>query len=99
MKGFYIRLLLLIVPVSILIIIPFIENSSNSIGGGGYDLTDLFYGAFILIAIFIWIFFIVIHSIVFRKKPDVINENSKLLIIGLVSFITALLILLNTWFE
>lgn len=98
-KSFYVKLLLLIVPIVILASVPFMGENYPSIGGGGYDLTDLFYGIYILIAIIAWIFFMIIHSIVFRKKPDVVKENSKLIILGIVVFIVACLILFNTWIK
>jgi len=89
----------LIVPIVILASVPFIEGNTNSIGGGVYDLTDLFYGIYILIAIIAWIFLMIIHSLVFRKKSDVIAENSKLIVTGIVVFIIACLILFNTWIK
>ncbi|MCY1228687.1 hypothetical protein D3C87_365350 [compost metagenome] len=98
-KSFYVKLFLLIVPIIILASVPFIEGNTNSIGGGGYDLTDLFYGIYILIAIIAWIFFMIIHSLVFRKKSDVVAENSKLIVTGIVVFIIACLILFNTWIK
>ena len=89
----------MIVPIVILASVPFIEGNTNSIGGGGYDLTDLFYGIYILIAIIAWTFFIIIHSLVFRKNSDVVKENLKLIITGIVVFIIACLILFNTWIK
>ncbi|WP_101472541.1 hypothetical protein [Flavobacterium lindanitolerans] len=96
-KSFFIKLALLIVPILLISSVPLTKQSYQSIGGGGYDLTNLYCGFFILLAIIIWILFIIGHSIIFRKNRNTLNDNLKLVGIGFGTFFIASLILFNTW--
>lgn len=96
-KSFFIKLALLIIPILIFASVPFMGDNHPSIGGGSYDLTDLYSGFFILLTIIVWIFFIIAHSIIFRKNNLTVNDNMKLLAIGLGILIIACAILFNTW--
>lgn len=96
-KSFFIKLAFLILPILIIVSVPLTKESHQSIGGGGYDLTNLYCGFFILLAIITWILFILVHSIIFRKNRNILNDNLKLVGIGFGILCIAALILFNTW--
>ncbi|TPD70479.1 hypothetical protein [Flavobacterium microcysteis] len=96
-KSFFVKLAFLILPILIIASIPLTKESHQSIGGGGYDLTNLYCGFFILLAIIAWILFILIHSVIFRKNRNALNDNLKLVGIGFGILFIASLILFNTW--
>ncbi|MEZ0006513.1 hypothetical protein ABH942_001883 [Flavobacterium sp. 28YEA47A] len=96
-KSFFIKLTFLVLPILIIASVPLTKERHQSIGGGGYDLTNLYCGFFILLAIITWILFIIIHSIVFRKNRNTLNDNLKLIAIGFGILFIASLILFNTW--
>ena len=96
-KSFFIKLALLLVPILIIASAPLTKQSHQSIGGGGYDLTNLYSGFFILLAIIAWILFIIVHSIIFRKNSNILNDNLKLVGIGFGILFIASLLLFNTW--
>lgn len=100
-KLFYIKLTLLILPVIGLFLWPILENHSSSIGGGSYDLTDLYAGIFILLVIIIWIIVIIISLIINSYKKNIIysSEDKMLIIFGLALFTLSFIILSNTWFH
>lgn len=81
-KSFYIKLTLLILPVIGLFLWPILESHSSSIGGGSYDLTNLYAGIFILMVIIIWIIAIIISLIINSyKKNAVYYSEDKMFII------------------
>jgi len=96
-KSFFIKLAFLILPILIIASVPLTKESHQSIGGGGYDLTNLYCGFFILLVIIAWILFILIHSVIFRKNRNALNDNLKLVGIGFGILFIASLILFNTW--
>ena len=100
-KSFYIKLVILMLPVLGLFLWPILQSRFNSIGGGGYDLTNLYAGTFILIYIIIWNVLILISLIInfYKKKSVHLNEDKSLVIFGLSLFTLSLIILTNTWFN
>ena len=79
---------------------PFMGNNSGSIGGGSYDLTDLYAGIFILITIIIWTIYILLCLIYFsvKKNSKLLKENRILLLTGISLFVVFYSILQATWF-
>lgn len=100
-KSFYIKLSLLILPVIGLFLWPILESHSSSIGGGSYDLTDLYAGIFILMVIIIWLISIIIILIIniYKKNTVHSSEDKMLIIFGLALFSLSFIILSNTWFH
>ena len=89
----------LILPVVGLFLWPLLQSRSNSIGGGGYDLTNLYAGIFILIFIIVWNILIFISLVVNNYKKNLIylSEDKSLIIFGLSLFTLSFIILVNTW--
>lgn len=100
-KSFYIKLTLLILPVIGLFLWPILESHSSSIGGGSYDLTNLYAGIFILMVIIMWIIAIIISLIInsYKKNSVYSSEDKMLIIFGLALFTLSFVILSNTWFH
>ena len=98
---FYIKLALLIIPVLILILIPIMDQNSSSIGGGNYDISKLYFGILILLAIAVWFFMIMINSAYFfyRKNKRGLKENNPLLVIGIASFLIFMILFMFTRFS
>ena len=98
---FYIKLALLIIPVLILILIPIMDQNSSSIGGGNYDISELYFGILILLAIAVWFFMIMINSAYFfyRKNKHGLKENNPLLVIGIASFLIFMILFMFTRFN
>jgi hypothetical protein len=98
-KTFYIKLILLILPVVGLFLWPFLQSKSNSIGGGSYDLTKLYAGIYILIFTVFWIIAIFISLILnsYNKKKEQLSEDKSLIVFGLIVFTSSFIILANTW--
>lgn len=99
--SFWIKLGLLITLIFGLICWPFVENVSNTTGGGSYDLTNLYAGIFILISIIIWTVLILISMAYYATKKNVLilKESQKLLLIGISVFIACFIVLQLTWFR
>ena len=100
-RIFYIKLALLIFPTIGLFLWPILESQSNSIGGGSYDLTELYAGIFILVSIIIWIVAILISLFInnHRKNFIYLSEDKSLIVFGLLVFTLSFIILINTWFS
>jgi len=100
-NSFYIKLVMLIIPVLVFLMMPYFDENTNSIGGGYYDITKLYAGIFILISITVWFLLIMANSAYFyyTKNKEGLNNNNPLLLIGIISFMISLAILTFTWFS
>lgn len=83
-----IRILLLLIPYVILTFVVLNDGGSNSIGGGGYDLSGLVYGTLLFAVIFVWLFWMVIEGFT-SKDQSKHKALLPLLILGFIALIAA----------